>query len=156
MGLSSDAYNLLACRALEIVLQHWLVPSNNLRGLDCMIADLEKRRLPELQEQIVEGRLDRLYPPPKDQQHVDIEEAEEDTIERNNIRSDLKTKLMDEWRHFDMHEVNTLLAELSKRYPTEWLPSLQSNYVRIFFTVNIIFIYYLLSQIWIESCVLFI
>ena len=141
MGLSSDAYNLLACRALEIVLQHWLVPSNNLRGFDCMIDDLEKRRLPELLERIVEGRLKRLCPQPQNHQSV-----EEDTIERNNMRYDLMTKLTDEWRYFDINEVDMLLSELSKSLPTEWLRPLESNHVRIFFTINIIFIDFLFND----------
>ncbi len=53
---SPEQYATLVSKALEIVLQHLLIPSNNLRGYDTLITALETERLPELRDKIITAR----------------------------------------------------------------------------------------------------
>ena len=50
----------LVCKALEIVLHHWLVPSNNLKGWNSMITELETARLPNLAEDVIRHEIELL------------------------------------------------------------------------------------------------
>ncbi len=50
---SPEQYATLVSKALEIVLQHLLIPSNNLRGFDSLITALETERLPDLRDKII-------------------------------------------------------------------------------------------------------
>ncbi len=54
---SPEQYATLVSKALEIVLQHLLIPSNNLRGFDSLITALETERLPDLREKIITAHI---------------------------------------------------------------------------------------------------
>ena len=73
------AHHTLVCKALEIVLQHWLVPSDNFKGWSSVLNHLKVTRLPIVREhEETRKRNDRnndMHRPTEDEHHLPLTQS---------------------------------------------------------------------------------
>ncbi len=118
MSRSAENDAALASKALEIVLQHWLVPSSSLKGFDSVITELENHHFLDLKEKVVANRITCILT--KDPQ-------------ANKEKVELESRLaVDQWRYFDQNVVSILEDELKGiNVTSDWLPKIRVTMVRI-------------------------
>ncbi len=134
MSRSPENGAALASKALEIVLQHWLIPSSSLKGFDSVITELENQHLPDLKEKVIANRITCILN--KDPQ------ANKEKVEHESRLA------VDHWRYFDQNVVTMLVFELNSiDIATDWLPTIRAmvriiqcfNGLRLFIDSNLCF-----------------
>ena len=117
---SPEQYATLVSKALEIVLQHLLIPSNNLRGFDTLMTALESERLPELREKIITARTTHW--------NADTNALEE-IHDAKLIREQLTWKLTNDLQHdhdtTDIERLENLLQRINVSW--DWMPCVLSQ-----------------------------
>ncbi len=117
---SPEQYATLVSKALEIVLQHLLIPSNNLRGYDTLITVLETERLPELRDKIITARTTHW--------NADTNALEE-IHDAKLIREQLTWKLTYDLQHdhdtTDIERLENLLQRINVSW--DWMPCVLSQ-----------------------------
>ena len=112
----AERYHLTA-KALEIVFQHWMIPSTNLQNWDGMTTELEIR-LPQLKTEIVNSRLARMH-------FNSNRNAVADPSTVQLTRENLDSALANNPFCFDLDEVESLQNNLrAKSIIHDWIPRL--------------------------------